>query len=147
MKYTITAALVSLGLASFAQAKIATFTYGGVVTEKGDIKCTGFISYQVNDDGGAAPYKGSYNIDGCIGGHKTLDDGVFSLEINADDRTATLKEISTGLTLSGTEGEHVGPVKPCTAPIGGCPPATTMTCYFGAGPDGTEPTTKDCGLT
>lgn len=102
------------------------------------------LKYQVNDDGGAAPYKGSFAIDGCIGGQQTLDDGVFSLDINADDRTATLKEKSTGLELKGSESEHVGPEAPCRN--ASCPVATKETCYFGAGPDGTEPTTKDCGL-
>lgn len=147
MKLTVSALLLSVTFATMAQAKIATFTYSGVVTKKGDIKCTGYIAYQVNDDGGAAPYKGYLQLDGCIGGHENLDDGVFSLAIDADDRTTTMTEISTGLKLVGSQGKHVGPVKPCTAAIGGCPPATTMTCYFGAGPDGTQPTTKDCGLT
>lgn len=147
MKITISTVLLPLTLCTLSQAKIASFTYSGVVTKKGDIKCSGVIGYQVNDDHGAAPYKGSYAIDGCIGGQKTLDDGIFSLAIDANARTATLREKSTGLELKGSEGEHVGPVKPCTSAIGGCPPATTMTCYFGAGPNGTGPTTKDCGLT
>ncbi|KAF2721778.1 hypothetical protein K431DRAFT_293915 [Polychaeton citri CBS 116435] len=145
MKHGTTKFLLSMAIATLAQAKIATFDYAGIVTEKGDVKCTGSIQYSVNDDGGAAPYSGSYTVDGCLGGDETYDDGVFTLLIDRDARTSTLTEKSTGLQLTGSEGEHVGPVKPCTSVT--CPPATTMTCIFGAGPDGTEPSTKDCGLT
>lgn len=140
-----TTVLLTLAFAASTQAAPKSFTYSGVVTEKGGIKCTGSINYTVVDDAGAEDFQGLIEVDGCLGGSETLDDGTFSIMIDRNERTAILTELSSGLEIHGSQGEHRGPVKACTAQV--CPPATTMTCIFGAGPDGTEPTTKDCGLT
>jgi hypothetical protein len=145
MKLITSASALAIALASIAQAAPQSFQYGGILTKKGGIKCSGYIYYTVVDDAGGEDRTGTFDFDGCPGGSQTFDDGTFTLDLDRDERTAVLTEISSGLVLEGTEGEHQGPVKACTAPS--CPPPTTMTCLFGAGPDGTEPEDKTCGLT
>lgn len=145
MKLISSTVILAIDLATRTNAAPQSFDYGGVVTKKGGIKCSGYIHYTVVDDAGGDDREGNFDLDGCLGGSESFDDGTFTLDIDRDERTAVLTEISSGLVLEGTQGEHQGPVKPCTA--NSCPPPTTMRCIFGAGPEGTEPSTTDCGLT
>lgn len=47
MKLTISTFVLSFALATLSEAKIATFTYSGVISSKGGINCSGRIGVSV----------------------------------------------------------------------------------------------------
>ncbi|KAK4621734.1 hypothetical protein CLAFUW4_06826 [Fulvia fulva] len=148
MKQSTSILLLPIFLAFLAQAKPSTFHYDGVIEDKGDgIKCSGSITYTVTDDAGGADQTGHFTVDDCPGGQVTLSDGIWTLSLDRDARTSSIQTVSNdpAATINGGEGEYVG-VQTAYHQVT-CPPATKMTCFFGAGPGNTAPTTTDCGLT
>ena len=145
MKLINLAFILIIALATLAKATPQNFTYGGIQTQvQGTICSNWFIGYTVTDDAKEEDRKGYFEVKGCMGSLASLGDGTFILDIDSNTYTANLTDLACNVTLHGQAGEHQGNVKACTAIS--CPPPTIKTCFWGAGPNGTEPGEKNCGF-
>ena len=127
--------IVALALAAIAKANLLNFRYSGERLATPDNQCSPWylywtMTYDDDDD-----QTGYFEVDDCLESPVSLDDGTNILHMDPNLKTCILVTSSVGLTINGqwdTRPEKVDDA--CDG--GSCPMGSTLTCFFGGGPNG-----------